>query len=136
MTGAAGLLIAILCIALGVAAGVAAALWLRRPQAESPSVGELRSEVHSLRDTTESMSKIFSSQLQSVTTNVQAALTSVTGDLGTRLESINRQVSEQLKQTASQANANTSIMARQLESVQGTFTNCNSVFPQGKWPTR
>jgi len=39
MTGAAGLLIAILCIALGVAAGVAAALWLRRPQAENPSVG-------------------------------------------------------------------------------------------------
>ena len=121
MTGVAGLLIAILCIALGVAVGVAAALWKRRPPAESPVVGELRSDVHSLRDTTESMSRIFSAQLQSVTANVQTTLAGVTGDLSTRLESMNRQVSEQLRQTASQANANTSIMAQQLESVQGTF---------------
>jgi DNA recombination protein RmuC len=122
MTLAVTPLVIVLCIALGVVAGVAGvALWRRAPQSEGPSVNELRSEVHSLRDTTESMSTIFSAQLQHVASNVQAALANATGDLSSRLDSINRQVTEQLNQNANQASASTHAMAERMASVQSTF---------------
>jgi len=61
---------------------------------------------------------------------VQATLANVTGDLSTRLESMNRQVGEQLRQTASQANANTSIMASSLNRCRGPSRGCKSRWAQ------
>ncbi|HWZ45313.1 MAG TPA: DNA recombination protein RmuC [Candidatus Saccharimonadales bacterium] len=113
-------------LVLGIVVGVVAvlaglALFRRQPPAENPAANELRSEMHSLRDTTENMSAIFASQLNQVSTHVQAALANATGDLGGRLEAINRQVTEQLNQSANQVSANTNSVAERIAAVQNTF---------------
>lgn len=116
----------LMSLVFGVVAGVVAvlavlALFRRKPEAEDPMVNELRNEVHSLRDTTDRMSAIFSRQLDQVSTQVQTSLANATGDLGGRLEAINRQVTEQLNQSASQVSANTNSVADRIAAVQTTF---------------
>ena len=109
-------------IVVGVAVMLAGyALFRRRPAGEDQAVGDLRTEMRSLRDTSESMSAIFSSQIQAVASHMQAALANATGDLSGRLDSINRQVTEQLNQSANQVSAHTSTVADRIAAVQSTF---------------
>ena len=100
-------------------------LVLRRPAAKDPTAENLRNDVLSLRDATEksiqNINAAFSSQLQSVTSNVQTSLATVTSELGNRLDSINRQVTEQLNQSANVMNANTAVVSKNIVAVQQTF---------------
>jgi len=100
---------------------ICAVLWLRRPRAQDPLSGDMRSDVMLLRETTEKSIQIMNSQLQSVTSHVQASLASVTQDLGSRLDSINRQVTEQLNQSSNVMNANTAAVSKNIAAVQTTF---------------
>jgi DNA recombination protein RmuC len=106
---------------------LSAALFLRRPgnQAQDAQARDLRNDVLLLRQTTEksiqTMNTVFSGQLQAVTSHVQASLASVTADLGGRLDSINRQVTEQLNQGTNVMNANSEAIGKNIAAVQTTF---------------
>ena len=113
-------------VALGVAVGVAAILAVllfmrRKPETEAPEVAQLRTDVQSLRDTTDRSVQHIASQVQSITSHVQQSLADVTSQLGTRLDSINRQVTEQLNQSARVMNASTSAVTERIAEVQTTF---------------
>jgi DNA recombination protein RmuC len=112
----------ILALLLGIAVVV---LIARKPPDEDPAVKQLRNDVQMLRQTTEqsiqNVASIFSSQLQSVTSNVQTSLTGATSDLGGRLDSINRQVTDQLNQSSNLMNANAQAVSERMASVQTTF---------------
>jgi DNA recombination protein RmuC len=104
---------------------ISVALLLRHPAAKNSTTESLRNDVLSLRDTTEksiqNINAVFSGQLQAVTSNVQTSLAAVTSDLGNRLDSINRQVTEQLNQSANVMNANTAAVSKNIVAVQQTF---------------
>jgi DNA recombination protein RmuC len=117
-------------IALGIAVGVAAilvvVLWLRsKPQAQDPAVTQLRADVQALRASTESsvqnVASAFSIQLQQMTSNVQKSLADVTSQLGTRFDSINHHVTEQLNQSARVMHDSSNTVAGRLASVHNTF---------------
>jgi DNA recombination protein RmuC len=112
----------ILTLLLGTAV---IALLFRKPQAQDTAVRELRSDVQLLRQATEqsiqNVATIFSTQLQTVTSNVQSSLAGATSDLGGRLESINRQVTEQLNQCSNLMNINAQTVGERMASVQNTF---------------
>lgn len=117
-------------IALGIAIGTAVALgvllFLRtRNQSDDPSVAQLRTEVQSLRASSErsvqNISSAFSSQMQLVTSHVQQSLAEVTSQLGARLDSINQQVTEQLNQSARVMNASSNAVGERIAAVQHTF---------------
>jgi DNA recombination protein RmuC len=112
----------ILTLLLGTAV---IALLFRKPQAQDTAVRELRSDVQLLRQATEqsiqNVATIFSTQLQTVTSNVQSSLAGATSDLGGRLESINRQVTEQLNQSSNLMNINAQTVGERMASVQNTF---------------
>jgi len=114
----------ILAIVIGVAAVLMlAALLLRRSGGDD---AELRSEMALLRETTEksiqNANAIFSGQLEGITRNVQSALAGVTADLGNRLDSINRQVTEQLNQGTNVMNASSEAVSQNIAAVQSTFS--------------
>jgi DNA recombination protein RmuC len=118
----------LLSVVIGVSALLITAallLLLRKPVAQDPVVDELRQDVLLLRETTEksiqNINAIFSGQLQSVTSNVQASLAGATADLGSRLDSINRQVTEQLNQSANVMTANADAVSKNVAAVQMTF---------------
>jgi DNA recombination protein RmuC len=107
---------------------VSAALFLRGPsrrQFDDQEARDLRNDVLLLRETTEkslqNVNAVFSGQLQAVTSHVQTTLASVTSDLGSRLDSINRQVTEQLNQSSNVMNANTDAVSKNMAAVQMTF---------------
>ena len=104
---------------------ISVALVLRRPSAKDSTTENLRNDVLSLRDATEksiqNINALFSGQLQAVTSHVQTSLAAVTSDLGNRLDSINRQVTEQLNQSANVMNANTAAVSKNIVAVQQTF---------------
>ena len=104
---------------------ISVALLLRRPPAKDSTAESLRNDVLSLRDATEksiqNINSVFSGQLQAVTSHVQTSLAAVTSDLGNRLDSINRQVTEQLNQSANVMNANTAAVSKNIVAVQQTF---------------
>jgi DNA recombination protein RmuC len=116
------IVLGILALLLGIAVVV---LIARKPPDEDPAVKQLRNDVQMLRQTTEqsiqNVASIFSSQLQSVTSNVQTSLTGATSDLGGRLDSINRQVTDQLNQSSNLMNANAQAVSERMASVQTTF---------------
>src|SRR5215472_8382753 len=109
-------------IAIGVAAVLAALLIFRsKPESQDPAVAQLRLDVQSLRASTEGSVQNFTaltSQLQQVT---QKSLADATSQLGTRLDSINRQVTEQLNQSASVMNASANVVSERVADVQNTF---------------
>jgi DNA recombination protein RmuC len=106
---------------------ISAALFLRRPgsQTQDAQARDLRNDVMLLRETTEksiqTMNMVFSGQLQAVTSHMQASLAGATSDLGSRLDSINRQVTEQLNQGTNVMNANSEAMGKNIAAVQTTF---------------
>ena len=106
---------------------ISAALFLRRPgsQTQDAQARDLRHDVVLLRETTEksiqTLNMVFSGQLQAVTSHMQASLAGVTSDLGSRLDSINRQVTEQLNQGTNVMNANSEAMGQNIAAVQTTF---------------
>ncbi|HEY6271065.1 MAG TPA: DNA recombination protein RmuC [Terriglobales bacterium] len=106
---------------------ISAALFLRRPgsQTQDAQARDLRNDVMFLRETTEksiqTLNVVFSGQLQAVTSHMQASLAGVTSDLGSRLDSINRQVTEQLNQGTNVMNANSEAMGQNIAAVQTTF---------------
>ena len=111
-------------LALGIALVIVSALAAiallhrsRQAQSDDAAVRDLRAEVLSLRDTTGSMSLIFSRQLESVTSQVQSSLS----ELGTRLDSMNLQVTEQLNQSARTMSAHTNAVGERMAAVQTTF---------------
>ena len=113
-------------IALGIAIGVAAVLALllfrKSSSAEDSAVRDLRGEVQALRDAMQlNVSAAFSSQLQEVTSHVQRSLADVTAQLGGRLDSINRQVTEQLNQSTNLMNSSSQSVSEKIASVQSTF---------------
>lgn len=109
-------------IAIGVAAILAILLWGRRkPQEEVPAVGQLRTDVQSLRDSTDRSVQHIAAQVQSISAQVQQSLADVTSQLGTRLDSINHQVTEQLNQSARVMNDNTNAVTQRIAAVQTTF---------------
>lgn len=111
-----------LIAAITVAVVLAVLLFVRRkPDAEAPAVAQLRTDVQSLRDSTDRSVQHIASQLQSITTNVQSSLADVTSQLGARLDSINRQVTEQLNQSARVMNASTNSVGERIAAVQTTF---------------
>jgi DNA recombination protein RmuC len=111
-----------LIAAITVVVVLAVLLFVRRkPDAEAPAVAQLRTDVQSLRDSTDRSVQHIASQLQSITTNVQSSLADVTSQLGARLDSINRQVTEQLNQSARVMNASTNSVGERIAAVQTTF---------------
>jgi len=118
----------IIVVALAIALSallISAALFLRRPSSSNEETRELRNDMLLLRETTEkslhNVNAVFSGQLQAVTSHVQATLAGVTSDLGSRLDSINRQVTEQLNQSSNVMNANTDAVSKNIAAVQMTF---------------
>lgn len=116
----------VIAIVVGLSAVlISVALLVRRPPAKDPAADNLRNDVLSLRDATEksiqNINAVFSGQLQAVTSHVQASLATVTSELGNRLDSINRQVTEQLNQSANVMNANTAAVSKNIVAVQQTF---------------
>ena len=115
----------ILAIVVGFAAVLISVVVLLRRPAKDPTTEHLRNDVLSLRDATEksiqNINAVFSGQLQVVTSHVQASLATVTSELGNRLDSINRQVTEQLNQSANVMNANTAAVSKNIVAVQQTF---------------
>lgn len=115
-----------LAIALGVTAGLLVLLLLRqRPAKEDPEVARLRADVQSLQGSTErsvqGIAGAFTSQLQLLTSHVQKSLADVTSQLGGRMDSINRQVTEQLNQSAHLMNSSSNAVTERIASVQTTF---------------
>jgi DNA recombination protein RmuC len=113
-------------IAAGMAAGLLIQLLLRqRAERQERTVAQLRTEVQSLRDSTErsvqGITGAFSSQLQLVASHVQKSLADVTTQLGGRLDSINRQVTEQLNQSTNLMHSSSHAMTERIASVQTTF---------------
>lgn len=109
-------------IAIGIAAILAILLWGRRKrQEEVPAVGQLRTDVQSLRDSTDRSVQHIAAQVQSISAQVQQSLADVTSQLGTRLDSINHQVTEQLNQSARVMNDNTNVVTQRIAAVQTTF---------------
>jgi DNA recombination protein RmuC len=105
---------------------ISAALFLRRSGTPNQDqTRDLRNDVVLLRQTTEksiqTMNTVFSGQLQAVTSHMQASLASVTADLGSRLDSINRQVTEQLNQGANVMTASSEAIGKNIAAVQTTF---------------
>ncbi|HLJ26045.1 MAG TPA: DNA recombination protein RmuC [Candidatus Angelobacter sp.] len=116
----------VLAVAIGVAAGLLVLVLLRRkPESEDPAVAQLRTDVQSLRDSSErsvqSMATAFSSQLQLVTSHVQQSLADVTSQLGGRLDAINQQVTEQVNQSANLMSASSHAVTERIASVHTTF---------------
>lgn len=116
----------VLAIAIGVAVGLMVVLVFRKkPEAQDPVVAQLRTDVQSLRDSTErsvqGITGAFSAQLQSVTSHVQKSLADVTSQLSGRLDSINQQVTEQLNQGSNLMNASTNAVSQRIAAVQTTF---------------
>jgi DNA recombination protein RmuC len=106
---------------------VSLALLLRKPGTQDPDAQtrDLRNDVVLLRETTEkslqTINAVFSGQLQSVTAQVQASMAGMTADLGSRLDSINRQVTEQLNQGANVIHAGADAFNKNMSAVQNTF---------------
>src|SRR5499427_8853110 len=116
----------LIAIVVGLSAVlISVALVLRRPRELDSTTESLRNDVLSLRDATEksiqNINALFSGQLQAVTSHVQTSLAAVTSDLGNRLDSINRQVTEQLNQSANVMNANPAAVSKNIVAVQQTF---------------
>src|SRR5262245_36685988 len=119
---------AILIVAGIIAAGLLMLLILTlrsRRAAEDPSLNAVRYEMNLLRETTEksiqSMSDLFSSQLQSVTSNMQSALANVSLDVSGRLESISKSVTEQMNQNVQLVSTTSHSVSERMSSVQSTF---------------
>jgi DNA recombination protein RmuC len=116
----------VLAVAIGVAAGLLVLVLLRRKlEPEDPAVAQLRTDVQSLRDSSERsvqrMATAFSSQLQLVTSHVQQSLADVTSQLGGRLDAINQQVTEQMNQSANLMSASSHAVTERIASVHTTF---------------
>jgi DNA recombination protein RmuC len=118
----------LIAIVVGLSAVlISVALFLRRPAAQDNDAEsrDLRNDVLLLRETTEksiqNINNVFSGQLQAVTTNVQASLATVTAELGSRLDHINRHVTEQLNQGTNVINANSEAFGKNIAAVQTTF---------------
>ncbi len=118
----------LIAIVVGLSAVlISVALLLRRPAARDNDAGsrEVRNDVALLRETTEksiqNINTVFSGQLQAVTTNVQSSLATVTAELGSRLDSINRHVTEQLNQGTNVMSANSEVFGKNIAAVQTTF---------------
>src|SRR5262249_38145094 len=104
---------------------VSAVVLLRRPVRDDQETRDLRNDVVLLRETTEkslhNVNTVFSGQLQAVTSHVQATLAGVTADLGSRLDSINWQLTTQFNQSSNVMNANTDVVSKNIAAVQMTF---------------
>jgi DNA recombination protein RmuC len=118
----------LIAIVVGLSAVlISVALFLHRPRARDNDAEsrDLRNDVLLLRETTEksiqNINNVFSGQLQAVTTNVQASLATVTAELGSRLDHINRHVTEQLNQGTNVMNANSEAFGKNIAAVQTTF---------------
>jgi len=96
-------------------------LLLRRPAANDSQSAVLRSDLQLLRETTEKSVQGINVQLQSVNTNVRESLAAVTGELGSRLDNINRQVTEQLNQGTNVMSRNSEAFTQKVSDVQNTF---------------
>src|SRR5262249_44473156 len=97
-----------------------------RRAAEDPSLNAImRYEMNLLRETTEksiqSMGALFSSQLQSVTSNMQNALANVSLDVSGRLESISKSVTDQMNQNVQLVSTTSHSVSERMSSVQSTF---------------
>src|SRR5260370_20725590 len=104
---------------------IAVVLFLRKPAGDDRAVRDLRGDVLMLRESTEksmqNANSLFSSQLQAVTQQVQASLASLTDTLGNRLDSINRQVTDQLNQRSNASNASTKPVSERVAAVMSTY---------------
>jgi DNA recombination protein RmuC len=112
------IVLGILTLLLGLAVMV---LIARKPPAEDPAVKQLRNDVQMLRQATEQSIQNVGTQLRDVTLHVQSSLTGATSELGGRLDSINRQVTDQLNQSSNLMNANAQSVSERMASVQTTF---------------
>jgi len=115
----------VLEIAVGIAIVLAVLLIVtRKPQTpnEDPAVRALQSEIHAFRETTQQAIANVGNQLQAVTSNVQGSLANVTSQFNDRLDSMNRQVTEQLNQGTVQMNASTDAVNQRVASVQNIFS--------------
>ena len=112
----------LIAIVVGLSAVlISAALLLRKPAPPSPVVDDLRGDLRQLRETVQSINSAFSGQLQAVTSSVQNSLGGVTTDLGSRLDNINRQVTEQLNQSSIVMSASADAVNKNMSAVQTTF---------------
>jgi DNA recombination protein RmuC len=118
----------LIAIVVGLSAVlISVALFLRRPAARDndSESWDLRNDVALLRETTEksiqNINTVFSGQIQAVTSHVQASLATVTSELGSRLDSINHHVTEQLNQGTNVMSANSEAFGKNIVAVQTTF---------------
>ncbi len=122
-----GSLMSVVVVLLVALAGAAIFILLRsrKPAVADPAFQTVRYEVSLLRESTEksiqSMNALFSSQLQSITANMQNALSNVTVEVGSRLEAMNKNVTEQMNQNVQLVSTTSHAVSERMSSVQSTF---------------
>ncbi len=120
-----GTLMTLAVVLLAAVAALVIFLRWKKPDANDPALQTVRYEVNLLRETTEksiqSMNTLFSSQLQSITASMQNALSNVTVEVGSRLEAMNKNVTEQMNQNVQLVSTTSHAVSERMSSVQNTF---------------
>jgi DNA recombination protein RmuC len=98
---------------------------LRRPKAADPDMQALRSEVSTLRETTQqsigAITQAFGTQIGSLSQNVQTAMAAVNSNVADRLDAINKNVAERLEANVKAMGETSHAVNTRIASVQLTF---------------
>ena len=115
-------------IAVGaVVVALLALAWALRSASNKgePQIQGVRNDLNQLRESSErslqAITSAFSTQMQSMQSGLQNALTTVTADVGNRLDSINRQVAERLNDNATALRSGSKEVNDRIADVQSTF---------------
>jgi DNA recombination protein RmuC len=108
-----------------IAAIVALVAVLRRPPANTEELAAVRNDLNFLRETTQqslqTITNVFSQQLQATAQNVQTGLASVNTDVQNRLDSMNQHIAQRLNENAVAMTASVKSVTDSMTTVQTTF---------------
>jgi DNA recombination protein RmuC len=108
-----------------IAAIVALVAVLRRPPANTEELAAVRNDLNLLRETTQqslqTITNVFSQQLQATAQNVQTGLASVNTDVQNRLDSMNQHIAQRLNENAVAMTASVKSVTDSMTTVQTTF---------------
>jgi DNA recombination protein RmuC len=119
----------VIAVVAAAVAAVVVALLLRRPApaAADPEMQALRSEVSTLRETTQqsiaAITQAFGTQIGSLAQNVQTAMAAVNSNVADRLDAINKNVAERLEANVKAMGETTNAVSSRIASVQQTFAS-------------
>jgi DNA recombination protein RmuC len=116
-----------IAIAVGAAAlaAVVVALLLRRAPAADPQIQALRTDVSTLRETTQqsisAINQVFGNQINALAQNVQTAMAAVNSNVADRLDAINKNVGDRLDANVKAMGETSNAVNTRIASVQQTF---------------